>query len=132
MKQAFKFTWAIWFLIAVHAVIALAGFFAPYNYESQDRDHPYAPPSKVHFTDCTGKFHLRPFVYATKSDESIRTLSSSRSASPKSSLDIVRCSRCQRSLSIDTTLPAHSSGAVKFAMNSYYCTRCADVVGFVK
>jgi peptide/nickel transport system permease protein len=73
----FKFTpgrlafgWAVWFLIAIHTVIALAGFFAPYNYESQDREHPYAPPSKVHFTDCSGKFHLRPFVYATKGDAS--------------------------------------------------------------
>ncbi|KIX92157.1 uncharacterized protein Z520_12150 [Fonsecaea multimorphosa CBS 102226] len=69
---------------------------------------------------------------ANRSDDSINTLSSSASASPKSSLDIVRCSRCQRSLSIDTSLPAQSSGAVRFGMNSYYCQRCANVVGFVK
>lgn len=66
----FKFGWAVWFLIAIHAVIAFAGFCAPYNYESQDREHPYASPSRVHFKDCSGKFHLRPFVYATTSDAS--------------------------------------------------------------
>ena len=69
MKRPFKFTWAVWFLLAIHAVIALAGFCAPYNYETQDRQHPYAPPTRVHFTDCAGTFHLRAFVYATKSDE---------------------------------------------------------------
>lgn len=72
MKRPFKFTWAVWFLLAIHAVIALAGFSAPYNYETQDRQHPYAPPTRVHFTDCAGTFHLRAFVYATKSDEGNR------------------------------------------------------------
>lgn len=65
-----KFTWAIWFLVAIHIVVALAGFFVPYSYETQDREHPYAPPTKLHFVDCAGKFHFRPFVYATKSDDS--------------------------------------------------------------
>merc|ERR1711939_272634 len=73
-----------------------------------------------------------PLPKANRSDESISTVSSSGSSSPKSSLDIVRCSRCQRSLSIDTSLPANQSGAVRFGLNSYYCTRCANVVGFVK
>lgn len=43
-------------------------------------------------------------------------------------LDIVRCSRCQQSLSVGT----QSSGAVQFGMNSYYCNRCASKVGFVR
>ncbi|KAJ6101840.1 hypothetical protein N7486_004267 [Penicillium sp. IBT 16267x] len=43
-------------------------------------------------------------------------------------LDIVRCSRCQQSLSVGT----QSSGAVQFGMNSYYCSRCASKVGFVR
>src|SRR5437660_3988845 len=70
MKRPFKFTWAIWFLLAVHAMVVLAGFVAPYSYETQERQHPYAPPTRVHFVDCQGRFHLRPFVYATKSAES--------------------------------------------------------------
>jgi hypothetical protein len=41
----------------------------------------------------------------------------------------VRCSRCQRSLSInDSSTPA--PGVVQFGMNSYYCSRCASMVGF--
>ena len=70
MKRPFKFTWAIWFLLAIHAVVVLAGFVAPYSYETQERQHPYAPPTALHFVDCQGKFHFRPFVYVTKSAES--------------------------------------------------------------
>ena len=69
MKRPFRLTWAIWFLLGIHAVVVLAGFFAPYSFETQDRDHPYAPPTRVHFVDCQGKFHFRPFVYAIKSAE---------------------------------------------------------------
>jgi peptide/nickel transport system permease protein len=70
MKPPFKFTWTIWFLLAIHAVVVLAAFIAPYSYETQERQHPYAPPTSVHFFDCAGKFHFRPFVYVTKSAES--------------------------------------------------------------
>ncbi|HEY1528988.1 MAG TPA: ABC transporter permease [Candidatus Angelobacter sp.] len=66
----FKLKWAIWFLLAIHGLVALAGFIAPYSFETQEREHPYAPPTRVHFVDCAGKFHLRPFVYVTKSPES--------------------------------------------------------------
>ena len=62
----FKFTWAIWLLLAIHALVLLAGFIAPYSFETQARLYPYAPPTRVHFIDCRGNFHLRPFVYATK------------------------------------------------------------------
>src|SRR5256885_7272555 len=66
---SFKLTWAVWFLLAIHALVVLAGFTAPYSFETQEREHPYAPPPRVHFVDCAGKFHLRPFVYATKPAE---------------------------------------------------------------
>ena len=68
MRPRFPITWALWFLLAIHAVVLLAGFIAPYSFESQDRLHPYIAPTRVHFVDCQGKFHLRPFVYATKLD----------------------------------------------------------------
>ncbi|HXA86751.1 MAG TPA: ABC transporter permease, partial [Candidatus Dormibacteraeota bacterium] len=61
-----KFTWAVWFLLAIHLVVVLAGFIAPYSFETQEREHPYAPPTRLHFVDCSGKFHFRPFVYVTK------------------------------------------------------------------
>jgi peptide/nickel transport system permease protein len=52
-------------LVSVHLLALGAGFVAPYNYASQDREHPYAGPSRLHLVDCAGKFHLRPFIYVT-------------------------------------------------------------------
>jgi peptide/nickel transport system permease protein len=54
-------------LIVLHAVVLLAGFFAPYDAKEQDRNLPYAPPTRLHFTGASG-FHFRPFVYAAISD----------------------------------------------------------------
>jgi peptide/nickel transport system permease protein len=50
-------------LAGLHLVLLFAGFFAPYDPTTQNRDLPYAPPTRVHFKDSSG-FHLRPFVYA--------------------------------------------------------------------
>ncbi|MGB9197373.1 MAG: ABC transporter permease [Terriglobales bacterium] len=50
-------------LIALHALILCAGFFAPYNAATQNRELAYAPPTRLHLVDRSG-FHLRPFVYA--------------------------------------------------------------------
>jgi peptide/nickel transport system permease protein len=40
-----------------------AGFLAPYGFDEQDREHTYAPPSRLHFRDGEGRLHLRPFLY---------------------------------------------------------------------
>ena len=70
---------------------------------------------------------------ARGSHDSVRSLSSSSgSSSPRPSLDVVRCSRCQRSLSIDPASSALGPGVIRFGLNSYYCSRCAALVGFVK
>ena len=53
-------------LIALHIFIVFPGFFAPYAPASQDRERPFAPPTRLHFTDAAGKFHLRPFVYVSE------------------------------------------------------------------
>src|SRR5947209_10720355 len=50
-------------LVATHTVILAAGFFAPYDYERQNRDSPLTPPTRIHFFDQHHNFHLRPFVY---------------------------------------------------------------------
>ncbi|MGC2152065.1 MAG: hypothetical protein WA618_08480, partial [Terriglobales bacterium] len=50
-------------LVALHLVILCAGFVAPYDPATQNRDLPYAPPTRLHCWDASG-FHLRPFVYA--------------------------------------------------------------------
>src|SRR5258706_961551 len=54
-------------LIGMHLVILVAGFFAPYDAKAQNRNLPFAPPTRLHFTGTSG-FHLRPFVYGVVSD----------------------------------------------------------------
>jgi len=49
-------------LAGSHLVLLFAGFFAPYDSTTQNRELPYAPPTRLHFKDSSG-FHLRPFVY---------------------------------------------------------------------
>ncbi len=51
-------------LAALHLFVILPGFFAPYDYAAQNRELPFVPPSRLHFVDSTGSFHVRPFVYA--------------------------------------------------------------------
>ena len=53
-------------LAGIHLAAVFAGFIAPYNYATQDRDHPYARPARIHFVDCAGRFHFRPFIYETR------------------------------------------------------------------
>ena len=57
-------------LLGIHGLVALAGFLGPYPYAAQHRTHPYAPPTRIHFVDETGKLHLRPFIYRQIPDAS--------------------------------------------------------------
>lgn len=50
-------------LASLHAAVLCAGFIAPYPFAEQDRGLPFAPPTRLHFVDGQGGFHLRPFVY---------------------------------------------------------------------
>jgi len=68
-----KSLWAIWFLAGVHVAVVLAGFLAPYSYETQDRWQPYAAPSRIHFIDCSGELHLRPFIYVRSQSAGLET-----------------------------------------------------------
>ena len=52
---------------ALHLPILFAGFFAPSDPTAQNRDLPYAPPTRLHFRDSSG-FHLRPYVYGWTRD----------------------------------------------------------------
>jgi peptide/nickel transport system permease protein len=63
LKQK-RFAFALAVFVAANACLLLAGLFAPYAPAEQHRDFAYAPPTRVHFFDDTGHFHLRPFVYA--------------------------------------------------------------------
>ena len=63
MKRSSKLILLLVALGAAHLAVAFAGFLAPYDPAEQDRALPWAPPSKLHFVDSDGGFHLRPFVY---------------------------------------------------------------------
>ena len=66
MTSRLKLRLALGFLLAVHGLVLLAGFCAPYDPTEQNRAFPYAPPTPVHFFDEKGRFHARPFVYAIR------------------------------------------------------------------
>ena len=60
----FRLTLAV--LAVLHLAVVLAGWIAPYDYAEQHRDSPFAPPTRVHFRDAAGRFHVRPFVYGDR------------------------------------------------------------------
>ena len=68
MKRRYKLWATLAVLAAIHGMILFAVFFAPYSFSAQDRELPFAPPSRIHFVDSHGKFHARPFVYGWKDD----------------------------------------------------------------
>jgi peptide/nickel transport system permease protein len=63
MKQRHKLTKWLVVLVALHGIVAAAGFFAPYDPIEQDRERPYLPPMHVHLMDAQSHLHLRPFFY---------------------------------------------------------------------
>jgi hypothetical protein len=58
--------------------------------------------------------------------------SSSSPSSASTSMEIARCCRCQQALIFHTGASPTSLEPVQFGLNSYYCHRCASVVGFKK
>ncbi|HKV27172.1 MAG TPA: ABC transporter permease [Candidatus Acidoferrales bacterium] len=68
MKTQRKLWGALILLAGLHGLVLFAGFFAPYSSSAQDRELPFAPPTRIHFIDAQGTFHARPFVYGLKDD----------------------------------------------------------------
>ena len=74
------------------------------------------------------------------SDDSITSSSSSSSTSSASSsrsslemfstLELARCSRCQRTPSTD--IRTGKSNMVQYGLNLWYCSRCANLVGLIQ
>jgi peptide/nickel transport system permease protein len=50
-------------LVFLHVLVIFPGFFAPYDYAEQNRDLPFARPTRVHFIDGSGAVHFVPFVH---------------------------------------------------------------------
>src|SRR6266850_8028083 len=67
MRNKVRIRLLIFILSSLHVAVLFAGFFAPYDAKEQDRNLPYAPPSRLHFSGDSG-FHFRPFLYAVESD----------------------------------------------------------------
>jgi peptide/nickel transport system permease protein len=63
-----KYRGVLILLAAFHCLILFAGFFAPYDFATQNRDMPFAPPASLHFVDAQGNFHVRPFIYGLKNN----------------------------------------------------------------
>ena len=51
-------------LTAIHGAAAFADFLAPSSFAAQQRDFTFTPPTRFHWIDRHGVFHLRPFVTA--------------------------------------------------------------------
>jgi len=50
-------------LAILYAAVLFAGVIAPYAPDAQKRTVPFAPPTRLHFIESTGRMHLRPFIY---------------------------------------------------------------------
>lgn len=69
MTDRRKIWLALGLVAALHAAVLCAGFLSPYDPALQNRELPFAPPTRLHFVDAQGRFHVRPFVYAYAGSE---------------------------------------------------------------
>jgi peptide/nickel transport system permease protein len=60
MRAPFALGW----LGLIYLSVILAGFVAPYDPVTQNRDLAFLPPTRLHIVDDSRQWHLRPFVYA--------------------------------------------------------------------
>ena len=70
MKEVFKYIKkhnlayvSFFILIILYFIAIFADFISPYPYDYQHKNNEYHPPTRLHFFDENGKFHLIPFVY---------------------------------------------------------------------
>ena len=54
---------SFWVLIILYAAAILADVIAPYPYDQQSRTKPFCPPTRIHFREAGGRWHVRPFIY---------------------------------------------------------------------
>jgi peptide/nickel transport system permease protein len=53
----------------VYLATVFAGFLAPDDPTTQNREFSFAPPTRLHFVDGTRRLHVRPFVYGLARSE---------------------------------------------------------------
>lgn len=61
-------------VLMFYAAALFAEFLAPYSLEKRFTDQIYSPPTRLHFFDTEGNFHVLPFVYARKQTVNRETL----------------------------------------------------------
>ena len=64
-KNIFSFI-ALIIIFFLYIFSFLADFISPYPFDKQFREYSLCPPTKIHFIDKSGKFHIRPFVYGIR------------------------------------------------------------------
>jgi peptide/nickel transport system permease protein len=63
-------------LVVMLLLLAIfADFFAPYPLTQTNARNAFIPPTKIHFIDSEGNFHLRPFVYEQEVEVDLVTFS---------------------------------------------------------
>jgi peptide/nickel transport system permease protein len=58
-----RFAAGLVIVVLFYLVALFADFLAPYDYRSQLRSEPMAPPNEIHFRDVAGNWRGRPFIY---------------------------------------------------------------------
>ncbi len=57
---------SFWMLIILYLSAILAPVLSPYAFDLQKRKKSFCPPTKIHFREANGTFHIRPFIYNYK------------------------------------------------------------------
>jgi peptide/nickel transport system permease protein len=69
-----KFVAGLVIVLFFYAVAVFADFLSPYDYRSQLRTEPGAPPNEIYFRDAAGDWHARPFIYARRITDPLQRL----------------------------------------------------------
>ncbi|KAF2172106.1 hypothetical protein M409DRAFT_62915 [Zasmidium cellare ATCC 36951] len=114
-----------------HPLLASRELFSPLH----DLDHPKATTSLMSMQTSAAHGAPRPKIYPMQnvlhvtSDDSTSS-SGSNNSSYGSSPELARCSRCQRTPSVDVR--TGKNNMVQYGLNLWYCNRCAALVGLTK
>jgi peptide/nickel transport system permease protein len=74
VRRRKKFVAGFSIVVLFYLVAIFADFLAPYDYRSQLRAEPGAPPNEIHFRDAAGGWHMRPFVYVRRMVDPLQRL----------------------------------------------------------
>lgn len=82
VRRRKKFVAGLILVVLFYLIAIFADFLAPYDYRSQLRVEPGAPPNRIHFRDAGGEWHARPFIYARRMVDPLQRLYAEDEARP--------------------------------------------------